>query len=184
MKVAVIFLTLAFVATMQLSDAWRIRLPRLGLRRIIAPICNQICNVKCTVPGICAPVCNKVCNIGRKRRAVANDDGEKPFSADYYKYDMNNDDIITLSEFAIAISSTPAKCVEIFGMADLNDDGVLDMSEFLRGPFQFGGKMEDYISQESSEESDEFEDSEEITTTQKATFTQDITTQETLTTKQ
>ncbi|CAH1788255.1 unnamed protein product [Owenia fusiformis] len=141
MKVAVIFLLLAVVATLQTSDAWRVRirrvrLPRLGLRRIIAPICTMACNTKCTAPGICAPVCHKICNIGRKRRSLG--DGEQPFSPDFYKYDLSNDDAITLSEFAEAIESTPEKCLEVFGYADDNGDEVLDISEFLNGPFQFG----------------------------------------------
>ncbi|CAH1773496.1 unnamed protein product [Owenia fusiformis] len=137
MKATIAFLLLAVVASIHTSDAWRIRLPRLGLRRIIAPVCSMYCNTKCTLPGICAPVCHKVCNIGRKRRSVAINDDEKPFSSDLSKYDSDNDDKVTLSEFAEAISSTPEKCTEAFGMADENGDGVLDMGEFLRGPFRF-----------------------------------------------
>ncbi|CAH1796980.1 unnamed protein product [Owenia fusiformis] len=137
MKVAVAFLLLAVVATLQTSDAWRfrIRTPRLGLRRIIAPICNMYCNTKCTAPGICAPVCHKVCNIGRKRRSVAND--EEPFSPDFTKYDLNKDGALTLEEFAEAISSTPAECKDIIEKADKDNNGKVDIDEFIKGPFQF-----------------------------------------------
>ncbi|CAH1801042.1 unnamed protein product [Owenia fusiformis] len=89
---------------------------------------------------VCAPVCHKVCNIGRKRRSVVNNEDELPFSSDFFKYDVNYDDVITLTEFADAIDSTPDECIDVFGTTDQNNDGVLDMSEFMNGPFRFSSE--------------------------------------------
>ncbi|CAH1801044.1 unnamed protein product [Owenia fusiformis] len=132
MKSAFILVIVTLVA-LESTDAWRSRL-KLS--------CLPYWTIACNDPTDCAPANHSICWIGRiLKRIIRVRNGEKRFSRDFYMYDLNNDERITLSEFATAISSTPQKCVKLFELADKNGDGVLSKNEFFptqgRAPFLF-----------------------------------------------
>lgn len=120
-------------------------------------VCEDLCPKWCQkVDGTervftnCHYLCGNLCNqkmrqtnpfIGNSRYEVV------PSEFDFARYDLNEDKLISVPEFARTEGIRLIEALDFFTFADSNNDGFIDTAEFQAGPMVFTVQMAAELSQ-------------------------------------